>query len=692
MTQTPTTPNVARITWSNPPVNALSLAVRTHIHAAISAALADDRIDALVLSGEGGRFSGGADVREFNTEDATAFPSIIDIGQLMETADKPCVAAIEGVALGGGLELALFCHARVAARQALLGLPEVKLGVMPGAHGTLRLPRLIEAGKALELMMGGRFITGTEACELGLADAVTDGDPSARAVEIAAEFLSSDEALPRLVDRQVRFEGDPDAVMAKAMERARTMGRGPAPVAIVESVARSIKASQAEAEAGDYAAFLDLAASPEAIALQHLFFAERAAGRVQGVDASAAAHPVTTVGVVGAGTMGTGIAMAFSNAGYQVRLYDPSADSLARSEAARAKAYASAERRGKVDSASSAAAQARIVPASALAGLADADLVVEAAIEDMAVKKSVFTELDALVGPDAILASNTSFLDIAEIASTTRDPGRVLGMHFFSPAHIMRLVEVVRTPSTSGSALLTAMAVTKKLGKIGVVAGNCDGFIGNRMIDQFFMRANELLMEGATPRQVDEALRGFGMAMGPFEMSDMAGNDIAWLNRKRHLASDPTFRFPEIADAAAERGWFGQKTGQGWYLYAEGDRQGRDSPELAELLDEIRARAGIEKRDVSPDEIVERCVYALVNEGARILEEGHAQRASDIDLVYARGYGFPDLKGGPMHYAERRGLAPIVERIRAFQSASRFPGWEPAPLLVERAATTGRFD
>ncbi|PWV95777.1 short chain enoyl-CoA hydratase /3-hydroxyacyl-CoA dehydrogenase [Hoeflea marina] len=692
MTQSQTTPNAARITWSNPPVNALSLAMRKHIHAAVSAALADDRIDCLVLSGEGGRFSGGADVREFNTEDATAFPSIIDIGRLLEAAAKPSVAAIEGVALGGGLELALFCHARVASSQALLGLPEVKLGVMPGAHGTLRLPRLIEAGKALELMMDGRFITGTEAAALGLADAVTDGEPSARAIEVAADLLKAGDPLPRLRDRPVRFDGDADAALATAMERARAVARGPAPQAIVESVARSITASAAEAEAGDHAAFLELAASPEAIALQHLFFAERAAGRVQGVDSTAAARAVGTVGVVGAGTMGTGIAMAFANSGYRVRLYDPSAESLARSQTARAKAYASAERRGKMDSAASGAAQARIVPAAALAELADADLVIEAVIEDMAVKKAVFTELDSLVGPDAILASNTSFLDIAEIASVTRDSSRVLGMHFFSPAHIMRLVEVVRTPSTSASALLTAMAVTKKLGKIGVVAGNCDGFIGNRMIDQYFLRANELLMEGATPRQVDEALRGFGFAMGPFEMSDMAGNDIAWLNRKRHLAADPSFRFPEIADAAAERGWFGQKTGRGWYLYAEGERQGRDSPELAGLLEEMRAGAGVRKRPIDAREIVERCVYALVNEGAKILEEGHAQRASDIDLVYARGYGFPDLKGGPMHYAERVGLAPILERIRGFHSESRFPGWEPAALLVERAGTTGTFD
>lgn len=692
MTQAKITPNAARITWSNPPVNALSLAVRKHIYDAVSAALEDDGIDVLMLSGEGGRFSGGADVREFNTDDATAFPSIIDIGRLMENAGKPSVAAIEGVALGGGLELALFCHARVAAGQALLGLPEVKLGVMPGAHGTLRLPRLIEAGKALELMMEGRFVSGKEAAELGLANAVTEGDPSARAMELATDLLASGDALPGLADRPVRFNGDAEAALAAAKERARTMGRGPAPIAIVESVARSIRSSKDEAEAGDYAAFLELAASPEAIALQHLFFAERAAGRVEGVEPDAAARSVKTVGVVGAGTMGTGIAMAFANAGYQVRLYDPSPDSLTRSEAARAKAYASAERRGKMDAATSAAAQARIVAVATLAGLADSDLVVEAVIEDIAVKKAVFAELDSLVRPDTILASNTSFLDIAEIASVTGDPGRVLGMHFFSPAHIMRLVEVVRTPATSGSALLTAMAVTKKLGKIGVVAGNCDGFIGNRMIDQYFLRANELLMEGATPRQVDDALRGFGMAMGPFEMSDMAGNDIAWLNRKRHLASDPSFLFPEIADAAAERGWFGQKTGQGWYLYAEGDRQGRDSPELVDLLDEMRARAGIEKRHVDPEEIVDRCVYALVNEGARILEEGHAQRASDIDLVYARGYGFPDLKGGPMHYAEQRGLAAIVERIRAFQSASRFPGWEPAAMLVESAATTGKFD
>ncbi|MCY0150190.1 3-hydroxyacyl-CoA dehydrogenase NAD-binding domain-containing protein [Hoeflea sp. G2-23] len=692
MKQAHSKPNVVHITWSNPPVNALSLATRKDIYEAVGAALADDRVDALVLSGEGGRFSGGADVREFNTEDASAFPSIIDIGRLLEESEKPCIAAIEGVALGGGLELALFCHGRVASGQALLGLPEVKLGVMPGAQGTQRLPRLIMAGIALEMMMEGRFITGAEAEQLGLVEAVTEGEPVTRAMQFAAEMVISEESPPRVQDMPVRFNGEPEAELARAMDKARSMRRGPAPEAIVTSVARAAGSRPDEAEAADTAAFFELAATPEAIALQHLFFAERSANRIESVASGATSRTIKLVGVVGAGTMGTGIAMAFANSGFRVHLFDANANSLARSEEIRSKAYASAQRRGKMDNAAAEAAQARIATVTSLDAMADADLIVEAVIEDMAVKKTIFAELDTMVRPDAVLATNTSFLDVAEIASVTETPARVLGMHFFSPAHIMRLVEVIRVRDTSDAALLTAMAVVRKLGKIGVVAGNCDGFIGNRMIDQYFLRANELLMEGASPRQVDDAMRGFGFAMGPFEMSDMAGNDVAWLNRKRHLAEDKSYRFPEIADAAAERGWYGQKTGKGWYIYLEGSRQGLDSPELLDLLDDVRARAGIEPRNIDAEEIVDRCIYALVNEGAKILEEGHAQRASDIDVVYVRGFGFPDLKGGPMHHAERMGLARIVDRINEFASASRFPGWEPAPLLVERAGTTGRLD
>jgi 3-hydroxyacyl-CoA dehydrogenase len=455
-------------------------------------------------------------------------------------------------------------------------------------------------------------------------------------------------------------------------------------------VAAAATLPRAEAEAVEEAAFPRLAASPEAKALQHLFFAERAAARLADVAPDTRPLPVQRVGVVGAGTMGTGIALAFANAGFDVRLFDPGTGAMERSAAARAKTYASAVRRGRMTEAEADAAAARILPAASLADLAPSDLVVEAVIEDMAIKKQVLGELDGLIRPEALLATNTSFLDIDELAAATRHPGRVLGLHFFSPAQVMRLVEVVRAAATSDAALVTAMAVVRRLGKVGVVAGVCDGFIGNRMIDQYFLEACELLMQGATPRQVDDALRGFGMAMGPFAMSDMAGNDVSWFARKRRYAADPGFRFPEIADALAERGWFGQKTGQGWYLYPDGTREGVDSPDLAALLAACRAAAGIAPRRIGADEIAERCIYALVNEGAKLLDEGIAARASDIDVVYARGYGFPDLKGGPMHHAEAVGLARVLERVRSFGQGARFPLWEPARLL-EDSAKAGRW-
>jgi 3-hydroxyacyl-CoA dehydrogenase len=385
--------------------------------------------------------------------------------------------------------------------------------------------------------------------------------------------------------------------------------------------------------------------------------------------------------------------MAFANAGFAVKLSDTSAEAMQRSRAVRSRAYESAQKRGRMTAQVAEEAAARILECSALEDLADCDLVVEAVVEKLDVKEAVLGKLAALLPPGAIIASNTSYLDIDVLAATTGRAQDVLGLHFFSPAHVMKLVEVVRGRATSDVVVATAMDVVKRLGKTGVVAGVCDGFIGNRMVDQYFLSANELLMEGATPRQVDEAIRGFGLAMGPFAMSDMAGNDIGWFSRKRRIEADPSYRYPAIADAIPERGWFGQKTGKGYFLYEEGSREPKDSPEVEELLSELRAKAGLTARSFEPSEIVERCVYALVNEGARILEEKIAQRASDIDVVYVRGYGFPDLKGGPMHYAEAVvGLDRVVKTIEGYRAATGDERWTPAALLAERAAGSGRFD
>lgn len=683
---------VVRIVLSNPPVNALNLATRRHVLAGIEAAIAEDDVIGVVLTGDSGRFSGGADVREFNTDDALAFPSIIDVGLAIEASPKPVVAAIEGIALGGGLELAMFCHFRVASAKARVGLPEATLGLLPGAGGTQRLPRLIGAARAIDWMTAGKVVGAEEAFSFGLIDEIAAADTAEAAEALLRRHLAADEPLPVAISRAVELPENSDMFFEDARARARAMKRGPAPEAIVDCVEAAATMPAAQAAAVELQSFDRLSLTPESLALRHLFFAERAAGRIEGLAPTAKPRRIAQVGVLGAGTMGTGIAMAFANAGYDVRLTDTNPDAMQRSRAVRDKAYTSATKRGRMSAEGAASASARISEFAHIDDLAGCGLVVEAVVERLDVKMDVLGQLAALLGPEAIIASNTSFLDIDALAASTSRPQDVLGLHFFSPAHIMKLVEVVRGRATSDEVLATAMDVVKRIGKIGVVAGVCDGFIGNRMVDQYFLSANELLMEGASPRQVDDAMREFGFAMGPFAMSDMAGNDIGWLSRQRRRAEDPGYRFPAIADAICERGWQGQKSGTGYFVYENGSREPMESAAVASLLQELRAQAGIKARDFTPDEIVERCVYALVNEGANILEEGIAQRASDIDVVYVRGYGFPDLKGGPMHYASAIGLARVVAAIERFREQSGDERWTPAPLLTSLAAAAKTFD
>ncbi len=683
---------IAEIRWSNPPVDSLSLAVRENIHRALSAALADPEVKAVVLAGSGKNFSGGADVREFNTPAAMSQPDLVAIEELCDGAQKPVVAAINGVALGGGLEIALACHLRVAAPSARLGLPEVKLGVLPGAGGTQRLPRLTSVERAIAMMTSGSLVSGVEAKEIGLVDEI-DENPNDAAKRIATEHVTASRTLRRARDLSVDLprEGR-EQFFDKARKAAQKQGKGaPAPARIVDCVEAAATRSFDEGLAFERQCFSELVESPESAALRHVFFSERAAGRIADLSPDTPRRKVELVGIVGSGTMGTGIAMAFANGGYRVRVFDANNDALDRSKERAKGTYDSAVSRGRMGADEAQSRFARLSFVNALEELADADLVIEAVFENMDVKRDVFQRLDRVVKQGAVLATNTSFLNVDEIAAQTSRPQDVIGLHFFSPANIMRLLEIVRAAKTGPDVLATAMEIAKKIGKVGVVSGVCDGFIGNRMVERYVLRGLELVAEGASPRQVDEALERFGMAMGPFAMSDLAGNDISWLDRKRRIAEDPNYRSPGFADELCERGWFGQKSGQGWYKYQPGDRARHPNPEADELIVEWRQRNGILPREISDDEIVQRCIYALTNEGAKILHEGVAQKASDIDTVYVSGYGFPAHKGGPMFYAESVGLGKVLDRISSFHAQGPDAGWEPAPLLRERAHA-GRFD
>lgn len=687
-------PKIAEIILDNPPLNTLALALRRRVHDAIAAALGDASVAGVLLRGAGGNFCAGAEIREFGTTDGAAHPDIVDLTAMMDSAGKPVLALVEGVALGGGLELALGCHYRMATPGARLGLPEVKLGVLPGAGGTQRLPRLIGAEAAIDMMTSGAMMAADRALASGLVDSIAEGDALAAARAFLARIIAEDQALPRARDKAVALpEGvDPATFFRDAVASASRTARGaPAPVAIVRCVEAAATMPFDEGMAHEGAAFMKLVESTESKALRHLFFAERAAAKIADISAEVKPRQVRLVGVVGAGTMGTGIAIAFAVAGYDLCIVDSNADALARNETRSAEMLASFVKRGRLSQVDAQAAASRMTRARELSALAHADLVIEAVIEDMPTKLGVFRALDALLRPGAILASNTSFLDVDAIAAATSRPSDVLGLHFFSPAHVMRLLEVVRGRRTAPDVLVTSMSVARRIGKIPVVAGVCDGFIGNRIVDRYFFRALTLVAAGASPREVDDAMTGFGFAMGPFAISDLAGNDIAWHVRLRKVSEDPSYRYPSFADEMCERGWFGQKSGRGWYDYKPGDRTLHENEQLTDALRDWRARHGVAPRSFSREDIVERCVYTLVNEGARILEDGVAQRASDIDTVYVNGYGFPALRGGPMFYAETVGLQQVCDRLVSFAAAEPDMQWEPAPLL-RQAATAGGFD
>ncbi|WP_255953549.1 3-hydroxyacyl-CoA dehydrogenase NAD-binding domain-containing protein [Streptomyces odontomachi] len=678
---------VAVILLDNPPVNALGHSVRVGVAAALDRVAEDTGVHAAVIAGSGRGFCGGADVRQFNTPAATAGPMLGEVIAKIEASAKPVVAAIHGVALGGGLELALGCHHRIATADARLGLTEVTLGLVPGAGGTQRLPRLVGVAEALDLVQHGRRVTGVRAAGLGLVDAVFEGDPIAAGTAHAAAA----EAVPApgvrsMAPTEFDFSARRDAVGAK--DRNALAQR-----AAVDCLEAATRLPLEEGLTYERARFDELVAGPESKALRHVFFAERQAAKIADLPADTAVREVVQAAVIGAGTMGGGIAMAFANAGIPVVLFERDQQALDRGLARMRHNYDITAAKGRLTAAQVEERMGLIRRTLDLADAADADLVIEAVFEDMDVKKDVFRRLDAVCKPGAILASNTSRLSVDEIAAVTSRPQDVIGLHFFSPANIMRLLEVVRGDATSPTTLASCTRAAQRIGKAPVVVRVCEGFVGNRMLTPYWREANFLLEEGASPQQVDQALTRFGMAMGPHNVADLAGLDINWATRKRLAPTRPAhLRYCRVPDRICEQGRFGQKTGAGYYRYEEGSRIPHPDPVVDEIIARCAREAGVERRALTDDEIVERCILALVNEGAQILAEGIAQRASDIDVVYVSGYGFPAWRGGPMHYAETLGLDVTLERIRALHEVHG-EHWTPAPLLQRLvAAGATRFE
>jgi 3-hydroxyacyl-CoA dehydrogenase len=678
---------VAVLKLDNPPVNSLGHELRQAIVEGLERANADPAVEALVLIGSGAGFSGGADIREFGTPKAIAHPNLRAVLGEIEASAKPVIAAIGGVCMGGGLELALACHYRVGAPAAKIALPEVKLGLLPGAGGTQRLPRILGVEAALNMIVSGATVPSEKLRGTPLFDAFGDGDLLESALGLARKVITDKLPLKRVRDLTINMP-NAEAYLQFARNTVKTVaGPYPAPLACVEAVAAAVDKPFDTGLQRERELFTTLMLSPESAALRHIFQAERAASHLIGVPDDTPVRPIARIGVIGAGTMGGGITMSAINAGLPVVLLETQQDALDRGLANIRRNYQSALRKGTLNEASLAQRLALITPTLDYAQLRDVDLVIEAVFENMDVKRQVFQTLDGTVRQGAILASNTSALNLDEIANFTRRPQDVIGLHFFSPANVMRLLEVVRGAKTANDVLNTAMRLSKTMGKIAVVSGVCDGFIGNRMLARYGAAAHDLIMAGALPQQIDAALQEFGMAMGPFRVGDLAGLDIGWALRKRRSAEFPDRDFSTVADVLCEAGRFGQKTGAGWYRYEPGSRHPVPDPKVTAIIEEYRRKKGVTPRTVGAQEIVERCIYALINEGARIIEDRIAQRSSDIDLVYLNGYGFPAYRGGPMFYADTVGLHEIA---RALERIAAQPGgdaafWTPAPLLARLA-------
>ncbi|TPL57481.1 3-hydroxyacyl-CoA dehydrogenase [Mesorhizobium sp. B2-4-2] len=674
--------DVAIITIDNPPVNALSLHVREPLMQALVALRDDASVAVIVVACAGRTFVAGADITEFGKP--VQQPELRAIIGTLETIAKPTVAAIHGTALGGGLELALGCHFRVADADARLGLPEVKLGLLPGGGGTVRLPRLVGAIKALRMIVSGALVGADEAHEAGLVDAVFESNVTTHAVNFAREIARKGGPFTPVRDRDDEIKKTELAAFdAEAADLARKARGLDAPIACAQAVRNTVTMSFEEALAAERALFMKLVAGDQSRAQRHLFFAEREAAKIPGKDL--VRRRIARVGVIGAGTMGGGIAMAFANGGFPVTLLETSEEALQRGLGMIDKNYAVSVSRGSLTEDAKRQRLVQFKGSTDYSDLADCDLIIEAVFEDMAVKKEVFGKLDAVAKPGAILATNTSYLDIDEIAASISRPQDVLGLHFFSPANVMKLLEIVRADKTAPDALATVVDLARRIGKVAVVVGVCHGFVGNRMLAARGSESEALLLEGATPSQIDKAFTDFGWPMGPFQMGDLAGLDISWRNRKARGQT------AVIADTLCEQGRFGQKTGRGYYLYENGSRMPVPDPQIDALIRGKAAEKGIASREISAEEIIERTLYPMVNEGAKILEEGIAARASDIDVIWVNGYGFPIGKGGPMFWAGLEGAPRIVERLEYWHQRTGKDVFKPARLL-KRMAETGSWE
>jgi 3-hydroxyacyl-CoA dehydrogenase len=678
------TDGVAVLTIDNEPVNSISAAVRAGIASGIERAVAAPDVSAIVLMGARDVFCGGAEVREFNTPLQRQSPTLPELNKLQDECPKPIVAAIAGFAFGGGLEIAMACHWLIALRGAKLGLPEVKLGLMPGSGGTQRLPRLVPMDVAVEMMTTGKPLDADAAWTHGLVSELVDDDLFGRAIALAKNMAKAPNGLRKVSALSVRSAAG-TADLLEATKRKFSGSRASlGALEILACCEAAMRLPFNEGLAFERERFLRLLAGPEFKALSHAFFAERESRKVPGLTAGS--RPVNESAVIGAGTMGSGIAMCLANAGLPVTLIDTDAGSLERGMGAVRKYYDTEFTKGRLTQAELEARLALVKPITDITAAATADLIIEAAFERMDVKQAIFRRLDALAKPGAVLATNTSTLDIDRIAEVTSRPQDVIGLHFFSPAQMMRLLEVVRCKRTADDVLSTAMQLGRRLGKVAVVSGVCDGFIGNRMLQKYLQQALFLLDEGCTPQQVDEAMEAWGMAMGPFAVGDLAGLDIGWAVRKRRREEGSTMVYSAIADKICEAGRLGQKTGKGWYRYEAGNRKRLHDPEVDQLLAQHRASIGVKQRVISPAEIVERLTFALANEGAAILDEGIALRASDIDIVWITGYGFPASKGGPQFNANAVGLPWVLERMKSFARGYQGDQWSISPYLRRLAA------
>lgn len=679
------------VTVNNPPVNALGQAVRADLLAAVEQAAADAAVKAVLIVGEGKAFIAGADIREFGKPAMP--PSLPEVCNAIEASGKLVVAAIHGAALGGGLEIALSAHYRLALPKAQLGLPEVNLGLLPGAGGTQRAPRVMGVKAATELMLSGKHLNAKAAVAAGLVDKLVEGDDAlAAGLAYTRELLAAGGAVRRTRDIEIADKmaalADLEALAIETAKKARGLF---SPMKIIECAKAAVELPFEQGLAKERELFLRCLESPQRQGLIHAFFAEREVSKIPEAKA-AAPRAFAKLAIIGGGTMGAGITVAALDAGFPVIMIERDAESIARGQANVEKVYNGLIAKGRMTEEGKAAIMARYTPSTSYDDLKDVDLVIEAVFEDLDVKKAVFKELDRVCKPGSVLATNTSYLDIDAIAASTSRPQDVIGLHFFSPANIMKLLEIVVPAKVSADVVATAFELAKKLKKVPVRAGVCDGFIGNRILAVYKQAADYIMEDGASPYEIDEAVRAFGYPMGPFQVTDLAGGDIGWATRKRRAATrDPKARYVHVADRICERGWFGQKTGRGFYLYPQGARVGQPDPEVLAIVDEERAKKGVTPRKFTPEEIIRRYMASMVNEGAKVVEEGIALRPLDVDVTFISGYGFPRWRGGPLKWADMQGLDKILADIKEFEKEDPL-FWKPAALLEKLVAEGKNFD